>query len=252
MTMYLSANASQIRLREAQHARANRAEIIRALALGQITRRDLFKWGIFTTTGALAFKHGLSPFAPSAVAGDIPTGLPSSPLFGAAKFTQPLPRLALQQPIPLTRVPRGTETDAAFPAFLSERNARRLSYHTDFSADPGNPAFRNPVTGRGPVEGRPPGEIFAHQRWDEFFTKVGYVMTLGQIEPDSRFHTNFPAQAPNIDWNWGTGRFVRGTLPPFLIKGRYGEPILFPAYNGLPVDRADNGGLRRHRDPPPL
>ena len=82
--MYLSSKASRIRQREAQKARDNRAEIVKALSLGQITKRDLFKWGILTTTGLLACKNGLSPFARSAFA-DVPTGTPRSKLFGAAK-----------------------------------------------------------------------------------------------------------------------------------------------------------------------
>src|SRR5712691_8588014 len=77
---YLSSKASRIRQREAQNARDNRAEIVRALSIGQITRRDLYKWGLFTTTGLLAWKNGLSPFAPSAFAA-VPTGTPRSPLF---------------------------------------------------------------------------------------------------------------------------------------------------------------------------
>src|ERR1700756_2641692 len=96
---FLPANASRLRLREAQRARDNRAEIIKALSHGQITRRDLYKWGIFTVTGALALKNGLSPFAPSAFADSgVPTGTPRSPLFGAKKFTQIMPRLQLQTP----------------------------------------------------------------------------------------------------------------------------------------------------------
>ena len=67
--MYLPKNASRARVREAQKARENRAEIVKARSLGQITRRDLFRWGIFTATGALALKNGLSPFAPSAYRG---------------------------------------------------------------------------------------------------------------------------------------------------------------------------------------
>src|SRR5467141_1239075 len=101
---YLSHNASRARLREAQNARNNRAEIVKALSLGQITRRDLYKWGIFTTGGVLALKNGLSPFARSAFA-EVPTGTPRSPLFGVQKFTQRLNRLALQRPQPLTRIP---------------------------------------------------------------------------------------------------------------------------------------------------
>src|SRR5215831_7342680 len=100
--MYISPKASPARRREAQKARDNRAEIVKALSHGEITRRDLYKWGIFTATGALALKNGLSPFAPSAFAA-VPTGTPRSPLYGAQKFSQPMPRLALQTPIPLTR-----------------------------------------------------------------------------------------------------------------------------------------------------
>ncbi|MGB6396800.1 MAG: hypothetical protein WBF73_14100 [Bradyrhizobium sp.] len=68
---YLSTKASRIRLREAQNARNNRAEIIKALSIGQITRRDLYKWGLLTV-GGLALKNGLSPFAPSAFADGVP------------------------------------------------------------------------------------------------------------------------------------------------------------------------------------
>jgi hypothetical protein len=56
---FLSDKASRRRQREAQQARNNRAEIVTALSHGQITRRDLYRWGIFTATGALALKNGL-------------------------------------------------------------------------------------------------------------------------------------------------------------------------------------------------
>src|SRR5262245_60249020 len=118
---YLSTKASRIRQGEAQNARNNRAEIIRALSIGQISRRDLYKWGLLTF-GGLALKNGLSPFARSAFAA-VPTGTPRSPLFGAQKFTQPMPRLALQTPQPLTRVASADPAsagDAAFPAATGE------------------------------------------------------------------------------------------------------------------------------------
>ena len=245
---YLSHRAPRARLREAQKARDNRAEIVKALSIGQITRRDLYKWGLLTFSG-LALKNGLSPFAPSAFASGVPTGTPPSPLFGAQKFTQPMPRLALRSPFVLTRVPSADPAsagDAAFPAALGERPARRLSYHTDFTANPTDPQFINPITGRGPIEGRPPGEMFAHQRWNEFFPQVGYIQSLGPIAPNTRFHPNFPAQAPNSVWTYGTGRFQQGQLPPFLIKTRYGQPVTHRIYNNLPVDRTNNNGFGRN------
>ena len=134
--MYISSKASRIRQREAQKARDNRAEIVKALSLGQITRRDLFKWGLLTSAGVLACKNGLSPFARSAFA-DVPTGTPRSPLFGAAKFSQPMPRLQLQTPMPLTR---NANDEAVFPAGSGYDNAKRLSYHKDFSSYVGDPA----------------------------------------------------------------------------------------------------------------
>ena len=134
---YLSDKASRARQREAQNARNNRAEILKALSIGQITRRDLYKWGIFTVTGALALKNGLSPFARSAFA-QVPTGTPRSPLGTARKFTVELPRLDLQTPIPLTQSGTGLDAVANFPAALNEPAAKRLSYHTDFTNAGGN------------------------------------------------------------------------------------------------------------------
>eukprot|EP01031_Cornospumella_fuschlensis_P051627 gene51627-63120_t len=193
--MYISNDASRARQREAQLARENRAEIARAINQEQVTRRELLRWGIFTASGMLAMKNGLSPFAKSAYAA-IPTGVPRTPLFGVKKFSQPMHRLHLLSPVAMTRTAEG---HAAFPAHLAERPAKRLSYHTDFSADPTNRQFINPRTYRGPIEGRPPGEIFAHQRWDEYFPKVGYIMRLGQIAQGGGgyFHDHFPLQQPD-------------------------------------------------------
>jgi len=51
---YLPEKASRVPPAGGAAAHANnRAEIIRALSHGQVTRRDLFKWGVFTVTGAL-------------------------------------------------------------------------------------------------------------------------------------------------------------------------------------------------------
>src|SRR3954471_14146842 len=79
--VYLPKDASRARQSEAQKARNNRAEIVKALSGGQVTRRDLYKWGLFTLTGALALKNGFSPFAQSAFGASVPTGAPRSPLF---------------------------------------------------------------------------------------------------------------------------------------------------------------------------
>lgn len=243
--MYLKRSAPANRLREAENARKNRAEIVRALSTGQVSRRDLFRWGLFTTTGLLALKNGLSPFAPSAYGASIPTGTPPTPLFGAQPFTQPMRRLNLQTPHQLTPHQVGGETHLSFPAALGQRDAKRLSWHNDFNANPvGN---TNPWTGRGPVEGRPFSEVYAHQRWNEYTPKIAHLMSLGQIADGVSFAPGMPAQHPNSVWSFGSGGLgTRGVLPPPLIKMRYGEPGITRVYNSMPIDRAQNNGFGRN------
>ena len=215
-----------------------RRGIVEALSQGRVSRRELIRWGLMTAGGALTGLGGLTAMTGRARA----AAPPPSPLFGVRKFTQAFRRLNLQQPVRLTRTAEG---DAAFPATSLELPARRLSYHTDFTAS-GGKTFVNPITGRGPLEGRPPGEAFAQQRWDDFFPKVAYVMSMGQIAPGLGFHPGLPAQEPNSVWSFGAGRFAGGTLPPPLLKARYGEPIITRIYNNLPVHRQDNNGFGRN------
>src|SRR5215467_3923369 len=89
--IYLPSNASRARHREAENARKNRVEIVKAFSQGQVSRRELFKWGLFTTAGLFAPIRGLNPFVGSAYGDSIPTGAPLSPLFGV-QFSQPMPR----------------------------------------------------------------------------------------------------------------------------------------------------------------
>src|SRR4051812_29873628 len=170
MSIYLPKDASRLRVREAEDARKNRLEVVKALSQGQVTRRDLYKWGMFGVTGALMLKSGFSPFAPSAFAGaEVPTGTPRSPLFGATKFRYEFQRLALQTPVPLTKVAKPvvqldgsvqTENVAVWSGkYAGQADSKRLSYHTDYTvqknngvADAYNP-YVNPMTGRGPMEG---------------------------------------------------------------------------------------------------
>jgi len=93
--MWLHKKSLPSRLRAAENARRNRQEILKAWSQGQISRRDLLKWGIFSMGGVLVAKSGLSPFVGTARADNIPTGLPPSPLFGVKDFSTPMPRFDL-------------------------------------------------------------------------------------------------------------------------------------------------------------
>jgi hypothetical protein len=92
---FLSENSSKARIREAENARNNRAEIVKAYSQGTVSRRDLVKWGLITAGGALAPIHGLNPFVNSAFASggaNGPTGAPPSPGLNGLAFTQPMQR----------------------------------------------------------------------------------------------------------------------------------------------------------------
>src|SRR2546422_4370352 len=105
--IYLPWNASKARVREAEHARKNRAEIVRELSWGRVSRRDLIKMGLFTSAGMLAPIGGLNPFVgtSSAQSFDIPPGAPRSPLFGVKPFTQPMPRVDVLPRKPVSSLP---------------------------------------------------------------------------------------------------------------------------------------------------
>src|SRR6266705_406500 len=157
--MFLSSKVSKLRIKEAENARRNRQEIIKALADGQITRRDLFKWGLFTTGGLLLWKNGLNPFVRSAYA-SVPTGLPRSPLFGVQGFTQPMPRFDV--------LPR-TPVSALSPAPTAQANTTQQVL---------NPALEGVRPGdTGPIEGRPPGPIWAHQEFTRFTPAISIQAT---------------------------------------------------------------------------
>jgi len=116
--------------------------------------------------------------------------------------------------------------------------------------------------GTGPIEGRPPGPIWAHQGFTAFppiiaidvtqeGAKANTVYNPGVpsslnsgIDPTAsfhpRFHPNLPDQGPLALWTFN------GTLPPKLMIGRYAEPILFREHNKLPADRTQNGGFGIH------
>jgi len=258
---FLSENVSKARLREAENARRNRAEIVKAHSQGQVTRRDLVKWGVITAAGLLAPIHGLNPFVKSAFA-SVPTGTPTSPFprrdgqgrIIDAPFTQPLLRLHQMQTYPLTST-GGSDAQLVWPSALGEPNAMRRSntqtiLHTVNLANATNTGNVSVSGTTGPREGRPPGEAFAHQRWNELVNgaagldgqvshplpPVGSIMSVGQISAGTsyNFANNWPAQNPSSVWTFNEGRFQRGSLPPQLLQARYGESVINRIYNNLP------------------
>ncbi|PYR36388.1 MAG: copper oxidase, partial [Acidobacteria bacterium] len=54
------------------------------------------------------------------------------------------------------------------------------------------------------------------------------------------FHRDLPIQNPNNVWTFN------GTIPPKLVIGKYGEPLLFRHHNNLSPDVKQNAGFGRH------
>ncbi|HXB71228.1 MAG TPA: multicopper oxidase domain-containing protein [Candidatus Acidoferrales bacterium] len=257
---FLPWNASKARLREAENARKNRLEIVKAVSQGAVSRRELFKWGLITGAGLVAPIHGLSPFVKSAYAdgGGIPTGTPTSPGTLGIEFTQPMQRFEVLQQKPyrdpvtnlvnLSPVPRTDGWALGYDPATDPQGAR---YNVD-------PALVNGRTGvTGPAEGRPPGQDWGHQRWNESDPKLAEYYPKWALEvtqegaktnpngnipfsfynaPSSQYRS-LPVQDPKSVWTFN------GTVPPKLVKGRYGEPILFRHHNKLPPNVADNNGF---------
>ncbi len=131
-----------------------------------------------------------------------------------------------------------------------------------------------------PAEGRPPGEEWSHQRWEEFKPEVYFKTAqtgartnnglrdrnqrhsyrVGEFGPgglyhnttgnsgtegttkgvEVRFHPNMPIQEANTLWTFD------GTFPPKLLSAKYGEPLVMRHYNALPIDVSANKGFGLH------
>ncbi len=189
----------------------------------------------------LVIAAGLCAFAPEAVADSVPTGLPPSPTFNITKFSQPMPRFDV--------LPRNA-VSTLVPAPTAQANT---------TSQPVDPALGG---GTGPIEGRPPGPIWAHQEFTRFPPQIAVDVTQegakvnntynpgvpaslnSNINPAlpfrPRFHPLLPDQGPLALWTFN------GTLPPKLVIGRYAEPILFREHNKLPADKNQNGGFGLH------
>jgi FtsP/CotA-like multicopper oxidase with cupredoxin domain len=227
---------------------------------------------------------------------DAPTGGAPSPLFGAQPFTQqlllfeefgprPLPAVSTPTaPMSLPRDSRHGPAGAALDAFLAQD-----LYPPDTSAantsgtNPWRPAieaFLGRALAAAPLEGRPGGPGWAHQREQEFPTQVwfasattgartngglrdsrqrhGYAAgefgpgglyhnTTGTAGHDAttagievRFHPAMPVQDSNALWTFD------GTFPPKLLCVRLGESVLFRHFNALPIDPSANFGFGLH------
>ena len=232
--------------------------------------------------------------ADRAAAYDVPTGAAASPLFGAEPFTQKMLRFEEFGLLPIpgsdcvgcTRLPAPGDCFSHTPeALLDDFLAQPLSPLPTRSANttesnPWEPMIEQCIRplDQTSIEGRPPGDWYAHQRWGEFYPAYYFQSTtrgarrneglrdglqrhrwdVGEFGDDGLYHApaggsgttgsgidiqlhpDMPIQEPDALWTFD------GTMPPKLLMARYGFPILFRHYNGLPIDPSANFGFGLH------
>ena len=236
--------------------------------------------------------------------GDVPTGGSPSPLFGATSFSQKLLRFeefetrpietayADERPVPYPTVadaqsvPHSTQLDAFLESPLWPAPMRKSNTEMQNPLRAQVEEFLGRPLPHSPAEGRPGGEGWAHQRYDDFYPEVYFqtAMTgarvnngrldgdqmhgfaLGEWGPGGLYH-NHATTGPGDDLapgaNTNAGIQIRfhpnmpvqdplslwtfdGTLPPKLLMARVGTPILFRHWNGLPIDPSANMGFGLH------
>ncbi len=245
---------------------------------------------------------------------NVPTEGKPSPLFGAKPFTQQMllfeefgperfdPNAAAPvMSFPVPTVGPAPEQDpvdfamsapvgAALEAFLSQMGISPLPTQFSNTTDE-NPwkleieDFLGRLLNTPPAEGRPPGQQWSHQRWNEFLPQAffktaqagarvnggfrdsrqmhGY--SVGEFGPGGLYHRVFTSSVPGAPTLDGTTKGIDirihpvmpvqnhkavwtfdGTLPPKLLMARHGQPILMRHYNALPIDPAANRGFGLH------
>ena len=248
----------------------------------------------------VGFLLGISISSAVGFAQSLPSGGRPSPRFGAAPFTQklllaeefgtrPMPAngevpegatVQIEASTSLEACPSPASIDAVIQSFPAPAPSRMCN---PLPQNPNKPLLEQ-MFGRSvpyaPADGRPPGEGWAHQRFEEFPPQVffksaqtgarvntglrntvqrhGYAS--GEFAPGGLYHNtaglpgfdgttagiapkvhpNFPEQDPRALWTFD------GTFPVKLLQARMGEAVLFRHHNALPVDPAANMGFGAH------
>jgi FtsP/CotA-like multicopper oxidase with cupredoxin domain len=187
----------------ALRALRNRQEIIQA----GLTRRDLLKMGLLSSSGYLALQGGLSAWASGSSSAECEPG--QSPRL--TPFVEPMPIMPV----------------------LPERTIAELSPAPTISPN----RVVKPATGL-PFEGR----TEPHQTRSRFPVQKFFVTRMGanaNVHP----HPDLPVQT---FWGFNLGGADLSTDPPLspgpTIVTRYGSPVLVRRYNDLPPP-GQNGGF---------
>ncbi len=193
---------------------------------------------------------------------DVPTGAAPSPLFNAQVFSQQMLRFEEFGPVPLGPstavtaktpfpapanagiVPNALALDTFLDQYIGSNQALPNPFPTRLANDPDNcetiscdenpwktqiEAFLGRPLLTPPAEGRPPGEDWAHQRWEEFKPQVYYntAQTGARVNSGLRDRLQFHQYSAG---EFGPGPDgVSGTADDGLYHNTTGAGALFDA-----------------------
>ena len=200
--------------RDMENARKNRLEIVKA----GLSRRELFKMGLLTTTGYLIPKSGLSAWATNGCSpGQCQLGC-SPPI---APFLDPLyiPPVLPARPL----------TDPGFT-----HPPRQCPNHGI------NPANGLPFEGRGQFNGQVVKGADCFQYYAQFPPQVFFIQRL---RANTNFRITSDTSIPRQTiWGFNRGGNDPAMFPAPTIVTHYQRPLLIRRFNELPV-QSQNGGF---------
>jgi manganese oxidase len=254
----------------------------------------LGRYALFACTALSSWALTTAP-ALGATVYDIPTGAAPSPLLnGTTAFSQKMP---LFEEFGLQQLPTA-DSGARLPNPAGCDKSPNSSALDDFLKQPLSPTPTREANDQGqnpwleyvnsclgmtlassPIEGRPPGQYFAHQRDTEFYPAVYFQSATAGARTNNGLRDSLQMHHYASGTEFGVGGLyynflagssgpggttkgveVRlhpklpvqdpnsiwtfdGTLPPKLVMARYGEPVLFRQYNALPISPTANNGF---------
>ena len=200
--------------RDIENARKNRLEIVKA----GLSRRELFKMGLLTTTGYLIPKSGLSAWATNGCSpGQCQLGC-SPPI---APFLDPLyiPPVLPARPL----------TDPGFT-----HPPRQCPNHGI------NPANGLPFEGRGQFNGQVVKGADCFQYYAQFPPQVFFIQRL---RANTNFRITSDTSIPRQTiWGFNRGGNDPAMFPAPTIVTHYQRPLVIRRFNELPV-QSQNGGF---------
>ncbi len=257
------------------------------VATDNVIQRDALSSFNYPTNGYPSPMYGAQPFTQKLLMFEEFGPEKLDPAAAAGTLPFPSPRVGPAPQQDPERASRSGPDSVELEAFLAQAGISPFPTRESntSSTNPWKPEielFLERFLNNPPAEGRPPGEGWAHQRWNEFFPQAYFKTaqtgarvngglrdgkqlhhySVGEFGPGGLYYNTADNNNPAFN---GTTKGIPikihpnmpvqnhesvwtfdGTLPPKLLMARYGQPIMMRHYNALPIDPTANRGFGLH------